>query len=46
MGETAAQETIDRTQRFAEAMQAWLDTYFSEIAECCTSKGIPRPPNW
>lgn len=24
----------------------WVQTYFSEIEDCCTSKGLPRPPHW
>jgi hypothetical protein len=24
----------------------WFRTYFGEIEECCTSRGIPRPPHW
>lgn len=31
---------------YVSELVSWFRTYFTEIEDCCTSKGIPRPPHW
>ena len=48
-GATEALPEVPTTVPTAEQIQelvTWYQTYFTQISDCCTSKGLPKPPRW
>lgn len=38
-------EIPDDPQKVMELVN-WYRTYYEEIADCCMSKQLPKPPQW
>jgi hypothetical protein len=32
--------------REVDAVLEWVTNNYAAIADCCTSKGLPKPPQW
>jgi hypothetical protein len=46
MSETVLDEAVQSKLEWADAMKAWLLKYDKHIEELCTTKQLPKPPQW